>query len=219
MTYLESLQYMENEMPQEQSSINKTRGAKKQIPEFNKSDLLSPYDRMEDCFHDNKIHFINGDIESENMKRTIQWLLYHNLTSQADDVLTIYINSNGGDLYESFALIDMMCASTCKIRTVGIGQIASAAFMIFCSGTKGYRVVGKNTSIMCHQYSSEYGGKHHELKSFLKEGEYCNQRMLDLIKQNSNLEESVIKKKLLNSTDAFLTAGEMISLGLADIIL
>ena len=206
-------------MISEQSSKQPMRGIKNKPLEFNKSDLLSPHDMMEDCFHDNKIHFINGDIEEENMRRAIQWLIYQNIASKPDDILTIYINSNGGDLYESFGLIDMMYASKCEIRTVGLGQISSAAFLIFCSGSKGHRIVGRNTSIMCHQYSSEYGGKHHELKSFLKEGEYCNQRMLDLIKRNSSLEERVIKNKLLNSTDAFLTAEEMLTLGLADQIL
>ena len=99
--------------------------------------------------------------------------------------LTLYINSTGGSLNDSFALIDMMRNSKCPIRTVGIGSICSAAFMIFSSGSKGQRYIAKNTSIMCHQYSDDIEGKHHDIKSRFKEIELTNTRMINILKDNT----------------------------------
>jgi ATP-dependent Clp protease protease subunit len=176
-------------------------------------------ERIEMEFLKNKIHFLTGSIDEDGIKKAIQWIVYENTCSEQTGELTLYINSVGGDLYESFALVDIMKNSTIPIRTIGIGSIMSAAFLVFASGTKGRRFIGKNTGIMCHQHSGEIEGKHHDIVSYTKENQYCNERMLDIIQIASGLESRVIKSKLLNSTDIWLKSEEMVTLGLADHIL
>jgi ATP-dependent Clp protease, protease subunit len=184
-----------------------------------KEEILFPQEKIDLCFHNNHVQFLYGDIDSESVKRIIQWITYENTSIVSDKTLTLYINSPGGDLYEAFALIDIMKASKYNIRTIGIGQIMSAGFLIFCSGTKGHRLIGKNTGIMCHQLSVELEGKHHDLKATMKENDYCNQRMIDILNNSSNLDERTIKSKLLHSTDVYLRSEELLNFGLADQIL
>lgn len=183
------------------------------------NDFLSPQEKIESCFHNGHINFLTGEIDDENVRKIIQWVIFENSSNVSDKTLTLYINSPGGDLYEAFALIDIMQASKYPIRTIGIGQIMSAAFLIFCSGTKGHRIIGKNTGIMCHQLSDTFDGKHHDLKATMKEVENCNKRMVSIIKKSSSLDERNINSKLLNSTDVYLKAEEMLNYGLADQIL
>ena len=128
----------------------------------------------------------------------------------------MYINSGGGSLNDALGLIDIMKQSKYPIRTIGIGTIASAAFLIFSSGTKGQRYIAKNTSIMCHQFTDGIEGKHHEIKSRFKEIELSSARMINVLKDNTNLDTKTIKSKLLNPTDVWLTAEEMIDYGIAD---
>lgn len=184
----------------------------KKIDDFNASD------RVDVKLLENSVHFLVGEIEEENVSECIKWLIYENLDSRSK-VLTLYINSTGGDLYSAFALIDIIKNSTHTVRTVAIGAAMSAAFLIFASGDKGERYVGKNTSLMCHQFSDSTEGKYHDIKATMKDNELSNQRMVDVLREATGLAPSVIKKKLLPASDVYLTADEAIELGVADNIL
>ena len=163
----------------------------------------------------NHIHFLNGEIDDDKIEDVIKWILYENL-SPNPKTLTLYINSIGGSLNDSLGLIDIMKASKCPIRTIGVGSICSAAFMIFSSGTKGQRYIAKNTSIMCHQYSTNVEGKHHDIESSMKEARLTNERMIQVLKDNTGLDTRTIKNKLLPASDVWLTASELIELKVAD---
>jgi len=184
-----------------------------------KIDVFNASDKKELTLLENSVHYLSGDITEDSMAETIKWLIYENLSYKEPRTLTLYINSTGGDLYQSFALIDMMRTSQHTIRTIGIGSIMSAAFLIFISGTRGERILGSNTGIMMHQYTDEAHGKHDNLKSTIKEGDNCNTRMIEIIKNNCDLPINKIRSKLVTPIDSFFTASEMVDLGLADHII
>ena len=184
-----------------------------------KLDDFNAADRINLRLLDNRVHFLVGEIEESNINDAIKWIVYENLEARQPKTLTLYINSFGGDLYQAFALIDIMKASRCPIRTIGIGSIMSAAFLIFASGSKGDRLIAPNTGIMCHQYSDGLEGKHHDIKAQMKEGETCNTRMLNILKDATGLPIRTIKSKLLPATDVYLTAQELLDLKVADHIL
>lgn len=185
----------------------------KKIDEFNSED------RIGIKLLEKSVHFLYGEVDEDNSLDCIKWITYENLEIKQDKVLTLYINSTGGDLYSAFALIDIMKNSQYPIQVIGIGSVMSAAFLIFAAGTKGYRHAAKNTSFMCHQYSDNISGKHHDLKATMKEGEIYNQRMVDLLKECTGLPPSKIRSKLLPASDVYLTAQEVVDLGVADHIL
>lgn len=189
-------------------------------PQEMESDLLfSVQDRIENAFLDNHIHFLSGDIEEENILSAMQWILYENTVCNDAAPLNLYVNSIGGDLYQALGLIDVMRLSRKPIHTIGVGAIMSAGFLIFASGTKGQRYITKNCGIMCHQYSDTYEGKHHDLKSFTKEAELTNQRMLSILQDASGLSAREVKSKLLSPSDVWMNADELVKLGIADHIL
>lgn len=168
---------------------------------------------------DNHTFLICGEIDEEKIEGAIRWLIYEN-TSDVEKTLTLYINSTGGNLNDALALIDMMKNSKHYIRTIGIGNVMSSAFLIFAAGSQGLRYIAKNASILSHQYSDEIGEvKHHDIKSFAKEAEYTNNRMVRLLKECSGLDTTTIKRKLLPPSDVWLTAEELLDLGIADQIL
>lgn len=195
-------------------SNSETRGARivKKIDEFNAEDRIGVK------LLDNSIFFLTGDIEEENIEKCIKWITYENLIPK-DKFLTLYINSTGGDLYQAFALIDVMKNSQHPIRTIGIGAVMSAAFLIFASGTNGERYASKNTSFMCHQFTSGSDAKYHDLKAEMKETESLNTKMVNILKEATGLAPSVIKRKLLPASDVYLTAEETVELNIADQVL
>jgi ATP-dependent Clp protease protease subunit len=168
----------------------------------------------------NHTHFLMGDIDGETIEKTIRWLLYENMdNSNPEKILTLYINSTGGSLTDAFGLIDVIKNSNFVVRTIGIGNVMSAAFLIFAAGDKGERYIAKNTSIMCHQFTESIDEKYHDIKAALKETENCNKRMVDFLVEATGLVPSKVKSKLLPPSDVYLTAEELLEYGVADHIL
>ena len=176
-------------------------------------------DQIEFNLYANGIHYLTGEIGQFNTTPLVQWIISENANPTPREYLTLYINSIGGDLYDSFAVIDMMKSSKIPIRTIGLGSLMSAAFMIFVSGERGGRTLAKNTSIMCHQFSTSYEGKEHDIKASERETRFVKQKMLDIIKNSTEMDERTIKRKLLPPSDVWLSAQECLELGVADIIL
>lgn len=187
------------------------------MPVIKKSNIsdFNATDRVDVGLLDNHVHFLVGEITEENVSNAIKWITFENLHKKAK-ILTLYINSSGGDLYQAFALIDVMNNSNYPIRTIGIGSIMSAAFLIFASGEKGERLIAPNTGIMCHQFSGATADKYHDIKASMVESDYCNKRMLDILMKATGKTSATIQKRLLPPTDVYLTAREMIALKAAD---
>lgn len=186
-----------------------------------KNNEFNASDRIGLGLLEQSVYFLTGDITEENVNECIKWITYENLVAppRANKILTLYVNSYGGDLYQAFALIDTMKASKLKIRTIGIGSIMSAGFLIFVSGTKGQRYIAKNTGIMCHQMSTGYEDKYHDVKAQMKENENCVDRMVDILRDATGKGVAVIKNKLLPPTDVWMKAENLIEFGAADYIL
>jgi len=192
---------------------NSTQGAAvKKIDEFNASD------RVDLKLLENSVHFLSGEITDANVNECIKWIIYENFDTR-EKILTIYINSTGGDLYSALALIDVMQTSEHPIRTVTVGSAMSAAFLIAASGTHGQRYAGKNATFMCHQFTDNSEGKYHDLKATMKGNEMSNEMMVAVLKEATGLAPSVIKKKLLPASDVYLTPQEVIELGIVDHLL
>ncbi len=165
-------------------------------------------------------HVLMGEIDEDNVEKAVRWLIYENMdSSNSEKILTLYINSTGGSLTDAFGLVDVIKNSNYIVRTIGIGNIMSAAFLIFAAGDKGERYIAKNTSIMCHQFTESIDEKYHDIKAALKETEYCNKRMVDILTEATGLAPSRVKSKLLPPSDVYLTAQELIDYGVADHIL
>ena len=184
----------------------------RKLDEFNASDKINLK------LLDISIHFLNGEIDEYTVIECIKWITYENLDSK-DKILTVYINSTGGSLYDAFALIDIMKNSKFPVRTIAMGACMSAAFLIFASGTKGERYAAKNASLMCHQFTESMDNKYHDLKATMRENDLCNQRMIDILREATGLSAARIKSKLLPASDVYLTADEAVDLGVADRLL
>ena len=163
-------------------------------------------------------YLLMEDISLSSVKPVIQWILESNFAEERPELLNLLICSPGGDLSAAFALIDTMRGSAIPIRTVGLGQIASAGLLIFVAGTKGHRILTPNTSILSHQYSWGAFGKEHELFATVKEFDLTTKRMIAHYKKCTGLVEAKIRETLLPPQDIWLGAEESKKLGLCDAV-
>jgi ATP-dependent Clp protease, protease subunit len=158
-----------------------------------------------------------GEVDDANIKPIVEWILHENFVAKRKrKELLLMICSEGGDLSSAFALIDVMRSSVIPIKTVGLGQIASAGLLIFLAGTPGRRTLTPNTSIMSHQYAWGSDGKHHELLATIREFELTQKRMVQHYIDCTGLSEDQIKQHLLPPHDVYLGADDALRLGICD---
>tara|TARA_X000000950_G_C13833710_1_gene627285 strand:- start:644 stop:1204 length:561 start_codon:yes stop_codon:yes gene_type:complete len=184
-----------------------------------KYEQYSVDDRIDVSLFDNDIHYLNGELSEENISKCIKWILAANLQKKPKRTLKLYINTVGGDLYETFGLIDVMRDSYHHISTIGIGAVMSAGVLVFASGKHGERYIGKNAGIMNHQHSDSIEAKMHDMKAQMKENNNCEQRCMQILRDATGYSLTDVRKKFNNPSDQYLTAKQLVELKIADHIL
>ena len=154
------------------------------------------------------IHILMDEITDITCKDAISFILEKNLdtTKNRLDKIQLIINSPGGTITSAFSLIDVMLGSKIPVYTIGIGQVASAALLIFMSGYK--RILTPNTSILSHQYFWGSCGKEHDLVAGRKEQDLTAERILHHYKMCTKMSEKQIREKVLGPSDVWMTAEE-----------
>ena len=176
----------------------------------------SPQPAPQVDLYNSGIHLLMDDITADSCKEAIEFVLKQNAEKKKQKRLQFLICSNGGDVPQCFALIDVMRSSKIPIHTVGLGVIASCGLLLFINGKKGERTLTPNTSILSHQYSWGSWGKEHELFAQVKEYEHSTKRIINHYKKCTGLKEKDIRKYLLPPEDVWLAGTEAKELGICD---
>ena len=133
--------------------------------------------------------------------------------------INILLNSPGGDVIETLALIDYIHSQQKQGLTFNIivrGAAMSAAALLLTCGT-GQRVASKHSKIMVHQLSTVVVGKLSDVKSNAKFSEEleneCNQLMATYTKRDREYWETI------SSSDYFMSDEKALDLGIIDKII
>lgn len=162
---------------------------------------------------------LNGDINEEKSNIVSQVLLAYDYKNRIENKfrpIHFIINSNGGSITDAWQICDIMDAISYPTITIGVGEIASAALLIFINGEPGFRILSPKTSLMSHQYSWGVAGKMENLISASKEFENINERMLKHFEEKTKLKPKKIQEVLLSGSDKWITPKEAVELNLAD---
>ncbi len=171
------------------------------------------------ALNDAGMYVFMGEVDADSVKPVIEWLLHENyVAKKKKKELLLMICSEGGDMSAAFALIDVMSSSAIHIKTVGLGQVASAGLLIFLAGSPGRRILTPSTSILSHQFSWEADGKVHELFATMKEFDLAQRRMIAHYRATTGLPDDKIRASLLPAHDVWLSAQEALDLNICDAI-
>jgi ATP-dependent Clp protease, protease subunit len=99
-----------------------------------------------------RIILLNGDIRESVIERAAIPLMQ---MAQEKGPIQIYVNSYGGSINDSQAIVDIIQTIDNPVITMGFGKAMSAAFDIFLAGD--YRISYPNTVFMCHSGSASLG--------------------------------------------------------------
>lgn len=169
------------------------------------------------ALEENNICWINGDIDSLSSGYIVKLLLEkHYQKENHPDHIKMIINSQGGDVYDCFAIIDTMNMINIPVWTYALGQVMSCGLLIFMNGQPGNRFILKNASVMSHQWSGEMFGKEHEIRASEKQNKIVSDRFMNHYVKCTGLSKKDIKEKLLPPEDVYLNPSEAVKFGLGD---
>lgn len=110
--------------------------------------------------------------------------------------LTIYINSEGGDIYAMFKVYDHIRNSPLPIVTIVAGYALSAGFIVFLAGD--LRKMFPNAFLGFHEPTIYFTGKGSEGPAETGESAFHQNcllgAMVRIVKNSSNMSEKMIKK-------------------------
>jgi len=118
-----------------------------------------PYQRyremtIDELLLENRIVFLVGEINHASATGVIMRLL-HLQNTKPDMDINLYINSPGGSVDDTLAMLDTMNFLGCDVATYCIGKAMSGGAIILANGTKGKRFSLPHAKVMIHQ---PYGG-------------------------------------------------------------
>lgn len=97
-----------------------------------------------------RIIFLGGEIEGNMANSVVAQLLFLEKEDPKKDI-SLYVNSPGGSVTATLAMIDTMNLIKPDVSTVCVGLAASGGAWLLSSGAKGKRYALPNAEIMVHQ--------------------------------------------------------------------
>lgn len=162
-----------------------------------------------------RILFLSGQVDAQTMDIMIAQLLYLNSVDNRD--VSIYINSQGGDVVSGLSLIDTINYIESDVSTVCLGMAASMGAVILSCGANGKRFVLPHSRVMIHSVSSGFSGHTADIKIEMEQTIRCQEDIYNILAANTNHTFEEIEN--LCNRDKWFIGQEAVDLGIADKVL
>ena len=174
---------------------------------------IDPYTKL---FED-RIIFLGTPISDEIANAVMaQLLCLQQMDAERD--IEIYINSPGGTFTALTAIYDTMRYIKPDVRTVCLGQAASAAAVILAAGTKGKRLALPNSRILIHQPATEGGyGQSSDIEIQAKEILRIRSLMEEMLATDTGKSIEEVSRDI--ERDKYLTSEQALEYGIIDEVL
>ena len=129
---------------------------------YNPARLAPPMGRyremtIDEMLLDNRVIFLLGEINTGSAMNVVMRLLHLQNSKPGQDI-HLYINSPGGSVDDTLAMIDTMNHISSEVSTYCIGKAMSGGALTLAAGQKGKRYCLPHAKVMIHQpYGGLYG--------------------------------------------------------------
>lgn len=131
--------------------------------------------------------------------------------------IDLIINSNGGNVYDGFGLINVIDNSKTPVHTYVYGLAASMSLLIAVSGHKRYS--GRLSTFLYHSVSNQIGGQLEHLKNRLGETQRLQNVYDNYLISKTNFRNEDLISVQENQRDRFMSPEEALQLGIVDEII
>ncbi len=140
-----------------------------------------PIDVYQKLSHDRTL-FISEPLNDNLATDIVATLLLKDVEDPTEQI-TLFINSQGGDIRNALMICDMMNMLKAPIKTVCVGAAMDEALIILASGTNGLRYATKNSVISTSQLVNDWITRSNltEAEKYMKLATADNKRMMEII--------------------------------------
>lgn len=163
-----------------------------------------------------RIIFLGGPIDDNAANIIIAQLLFLESEGPKKDI-TLYINSPGGQVTSTLAIIDTMSYVKSDVSTVCLGLAASGAAWILSAGKKGKRFALPNAEMMIHQPLGGAEGQASDLAISAKHILKMRDQLNRIMSKNTGRPLAQIEKD--SDRDYYMSPEEAVKYGLIDDII
>jgi len=163
-----------------------------------------------------RIIFLGGAIEDYTANLIIAQLLFLESEDPKKDI-SIYINSPGGSVTATLAMLDTMHYIKPDVSTVCVGMAASGAAVLLAAGKKGKRFILPNAEVMIHQPWGGAQGQATDIEITARHILSVRDRLNKILAKHTGKPLQQVEKDV--ERDFFMTADESKKYGIIDDIL
>jgi ATP-dependent Clp protease protease subunit len=160
-----------------------------------------------------RIIFLTGGINDEVSSLICAQMLFLESENPHKDIW-LYINSPGGAVTSAMAVFDTMRYIKPDVRTLCMGQAASAGSLLLTAGTKGKRFALPNSRVMIHQPLGGTQGQATDIEIHAREILSIRARLNQIYADCTGQKLETIEKAM--ERDKFLSPMEARQFGLID---
>lgn len=187
-------------------------------------DLLKPsmmigYSETYIKLSQDRIIFFNELVTKQSAAELSALLLYYD-NKNSEEVIQLYLNSNGGDAAGLANIYDVMQMIKAPIQTICIGKCYSAAAVMLASGSAGERYAFKNSKIMIHGIQAGFPIPGYDMtnsKNYFEFLKYNNDNIMKILAHHTG--HTLEKVKQDCTRDVWLTTKQALDYKLIDKIL
>lgn len=160
-----------------------------------------------------RIIFLGGPIDDNTANIVIAQLLFLESEDAKKDIY-LYVNSPGGSVTSTMAIVDTMNHVRPDISTFCVGLAASGGAIILSAGKKGKRFILPNAEVMIHQPAGGVEGQATDIAITAKHILKTRDNLNKLLAKNTGKLFSQIEKDV--ERDFFMDAEEAKKYGIVD---
>lgn len=134
--------------------------------------------------------------------------------ADASKPITVYVNSPGGAADSGFAMYDLLRFTSCPVRTIANGLVASAAVLVFLAAPKGSRFSMPSSRFLLHQPSTVTRGQSTDIDIAAREILALRRRYNTIVAEITNKSLEIVERD--SERDFWLSAQAAHEYGLVD---
>ena len=169
------------------------------------------------CLYRERIVWIGQTIDEELGNQLVATMLYLDSVDKSGKDIYLYINTEGGDIVPTMAILDTMKHIKSDVGCVAFGSARAMGGMLLACGTKGKRAALPNTCVMLHHPAGAARGQasdiNNEGRELLKIRAKINQMVADATGKSVEQVHDDIRR------DFHLTAEKALDYGVVDKVL
>ena len=169
------------------------------------------------CLYRERIVWIGQTIDEELGNQLVATMLYLDSVDKSGKDIYLYINTEGGDIVPTMAILDTMKHIKSDVGCVAFGSARAMGGMLLACGTKGKRAALPNTCVMLHHPAGAARGQASDINNEGRELLKIRAKINEMVAEATGKTPERVHEDIRR--DFHLTAEKALDYGVVDKVL